>query len=812
MSTISHPSKTGTAFHCNPLGYIQHWLVSGLSETLYDGPRAEEEVLRREGLDYNRIKAAPPSSASLNASGPFGQPWRFYYPGQNFFVEHSAFYFGLTVIDSYAFVEVESPDDSQREALLWVSGAADLWVNDAHITRFVVARYMNPDSQKVVLPLRRGINRICVQLRCFGVRDSRNLFGLQLIDPEGLSVHIPGGDSMVGAATWLDSVQTDGRERIVSSVPAPEGASITISGAAPIPWPAGSTALSLAKINPFHLTVKVEADAQTMRRLLEIPANRPVVSTEIPGDLRKARLEFIARLGTGNLTGLPLRREYLPFLARKLLGRSLETDPAKLDAILGFIDGRGDCADFALATILRLAALGLATPEESVKIRRTALSFRYWDDEPGCDAMCYWSENHSLLFHGCQLIAGRLYPGEFFSNSNRTGEAQAALGLTRCRAWFDRVEPRGLEEFNSGTYLPITIGALLNVLDFSGDATLSERAARLLDRIYEDLALHAFEGVVVSPQGRVYRNVLYPQESGTQALLSDATAKAPPDFPAFSNHVPSESWTGDWLVYTASSQNYRPPAHFEALMDEPVSRQYKRGDAEIILHKTPSYLLASLVVPSLSATVGEKHSHILPGMAGYQMLLWQATLGRECHVFVNHPGASFDESKSRPGYWYGDGVLPRLRQRGGVIQMIYNIPDGSKPPLNLAPKEWNTLSPEGDPQSFDLYPIPFTHVHWPSDAFDHQETRGHWLFGQKNNGCIAVWCSEVLIPHHDVLTGREFQARACRSAWMAICGSIQEHGGFESFINSCIARHPEFDAATLVLQTKGEDMLVWKNQ
>ena len=58
----------------------------------------------------------PPSSACLHAPGPFGEPWRFYHPGQNFFVEHSTFFHGLAAVDSYAFVNWNRPGDTQCQA------------------------------------------------------------------------------------------------------------------------------------------------------------------------------------------------------------------------------------------------------------------------------------------------------------------------------------------------------------------------------------------------------------------------------------------------------------------------------------------------------------------------------------------------------------------------------------------------------------------------------------------------------------------------------------------------------------------------
>jgi len=792
MNSAPSPSITTGIFPCHPLGYIRHWLVTGPHDTPYQGPKGEEYVLRRESVDHTR--ATPPASASLGEPGPFGDPWRFYYRGENFFVEHTAFYHGLTLVDSYAFTEIESSTSSPCEARLWVAGAADLWVNDGHIIRHDITRYMYPDFKMVELPLQAGINRICVRLQCFCVRDTRILFGLQILDRRGLMICVPGAEHFPAANVWLDSVRTSGRDTVTSSLPSPAGASIAISGLPPIAWPAGSTSLSLGAANPFRLSAQIVVGGQTLRRTLEIPANRTANAAEIPADLRKARLSFIGRVPAGEPAKLALRKDFLPLLARRLSGTKSDLDSAMLDAVLAFIDNRGDCADFALATLLRLESLGLATAAESAKIRHTALAFRYWSDEPGSDAMCFWSENHSLLFHGCQMIAGRLYPEEVFTTSGRTGADQAALGVKRCREWLDRIEPRGLEEFNSGTYLPITVGALLNVVDFSGDAAMSRRTSLLLDRIYENLALHSFEGVVVSPQGRVYRNVLYPAESGAQALLSDATAKAPPEFLTFSSQSSLDGWTGEWITFPASSPNYRPPTGLENAMDQPVSKCYRQGDAEIVLHKTAEYLLTSLAIPSRSTP------HFEPGMGGYQQHICQATLGSECHVFINHPGCSFDEGKSRPGYWFGNGVYPRLSQHGGTLQAIFDIPDGSERFHGRTQEEWQSPPFRAARRPYDLHPVPFTHVHWPSDAFDRQEIRDHWLFGQKNSGFIAVWCSEKLQPHDEVLTAREYRALAGKSAWIIICGSTRGHGSMESFIDSCLARQPEFTPASLILR------------
>jgi len=799
-SLSSVPDVSGTV-PLHSQGYVRHWLVTGPVETPYNGPPGDENVLRREAPDQRIVE--PPFEAAIGCMGPLGKEWRFRYPGGNFFVEYSAFFFQLTLSDSYAFTWIEADEEREQEAYFWAAGMADLWVNGNHITRLDATRYMWPHFQEVKLALKRGLNKVCIRLQCFGVRDTRILFGLQMKNPEGLHVHIPGAALQMKASRWLDGVRTEGNDSLVATQPAPSGVEVNLPGDESMAWPPGKSRVAFVNdaVVPVRVSVKISVEAQILERPFEItpPGIRAAGVESAQADVRSVYLERTA----ASIGDMAKPHKGCAILARHLLKQHSAEDAAAFAATIRFIEGRGDCADFALAALLRMAALGLAAPEESAEIRRIALAFRYWSDEPGNDGMCFWSENHSLLFHGCQMIAGGLYPDAIFSNSGRTGAEQATLGAARCVEWLDRVEPRGLDEFNSSSYLPITVGALLNLVDFSGDVRISRRAAALIDRLYEYLAWHAFQGVVITPQGRVYRNVLHPGLSGNQALLSYAGADAAITIPGRG----ASGWTGEWLAFLASSQNYEPPSQLGELTRGTLSRRYRQSDVEIVVHKTPAWILTSLAVPKPGPQAEGEHAALNPGMAGYQQHLWQATLAPDCHVFVNHPGCSTDDSPSRPGYWYGNGVLPRVRQREGVLQAIHRIPDGSGPHRVRTDGAWFWPPCTDDP--FDLHPIPFTHAHWPSRAFDREEFRGNWLFGKKGHGCIALWCSAPLEPHNDLLTGCEFRAWSCRSAWVAICGEIESDAGFEKFIQECMDRNPVFDPVALILRMGGEEPLAW---
>ena len=90
-----------------------------------------------------------------------------------------------------------------------------------------------------------------------------------------------------------------------------------------------------------------------------------------------------------------------------------------------FIAARNDCADFVIQGILRLMfwerEQRRLSPEINALMKDTVLGFKYWVDEPGDTVMYMGSENHRLLFHVAEWMAGLLFPTEEFTNSRQNG-------------------------------------------------------------------------------------------------------------------------------------------------------------------------------------------------------------------------------------------------------------------------------------------------------------------------------------------------------------------------------------------------------
>ena len=582
---------------------------------------------------------------------------------------------------------------------------------------------------------------------------------------------------LLRADRWFAGLRAEGKRSVRAHEPPPFPVTVDLSDEHPkkqagravaeVGWPEGDAAMRWDRRNVVSAEVAAEVMGQRLLRVLEFPANMTIAPSSAPTQEahRRAFLERIADSDSGGG-----RLAVTAVLARHVLGRpDAERDAATLTETLDWIDGRPDCADFPLATVVRLNAVGWGTDGQRQRMRRTMLAFRYWDDEPGCDAMCFGSENHSLLFHGSQYVAGLLLPDETFTNSGRSGREQAAIGRQRCRAWLAWRERFGFLEFLSRTYYPLTMGALMNLVDLADDEGLSRRAAALVDVMYRQLAEHSFDGVTVAPQGRVYRGIVTPHTSGAQGMLSYGERRA-------------VSADCSWAVLVAASPTYRPPGDLGDLMGRPVRKSCRQSYVRVRLCKTPHYMLSSVAIPCVYADDGGAGG-LRQGESGYQQHLWHAALGRDCHVFVNHPGASFDPSSARPGFWYGNGFLPRLAQDGPAVTAIYSIPDS--------------------------HPMQFTHAHWPTDAFDRCEMRDGWHFAARGDGYVGLWCSRPTSLETGVLTDRELRADGARVAWHCVCSHGGQAGGFEAFVESCRRAAMRFDPETLTVSRDGEVLLRW---
>ena len=247
------------------------------------------------------------------------------------------------------------------------------------------------------------------------------------------------------------------------------------------------------------------------------------------------------------------------------------------------IDGWLDCADF---DVLRLLTLWLGHGDElpervSVAIVERLRSFRYWYTDPvdleGTDERWYWSENHRLIFHTCEYLAGQALPEDTFSVTGMSGDAHRRRAAAALAAWFDEKADDGFSEWHSDVYYAKDLAPLVTLSELADDAALAERAAACCDLVLYDLALHHHRGNVGATHGRSYMK--YKASAPTQPVFAacrlcfDASDEPwPIDDGDEADLLPLQ----ESATLLARARRYRPPAVLRRIAtttDEFVDRE-----------------------------------------------------------------------------------------------------------------------------------------------------------------------------------------------------------------------------------------------
>ena len=748
-------------------GYVTTWLISGRLDTPVDPATRtivdQNQYERHQKMTiHNDDMKNPPENIEVGAPGINEElPWRYYPTGPNSFIDLYKFYFVIYRCEFWAATSIVSPRDQEVEADIWYYTSYDAWLNGEHISCCPTCQYAPMKRNRVTLSLKKGENLFFLRAQNACTRDTRNIVALSFPNEPDISVTFPGKENPTleaqrATTDWVYSLSWNG-ENVVAPTEAPEGVTFTVNGETQT-----GTVLSIApnrgvaQIHAEYGDFKIDRTLEINERIVPA-AKKECVSVE---ESRKAFLQALADRKINPDRPTDCQQFYTTY-ARLCHGMPLEENEIPIiRACLDEVDLQKDCSDFRFSYILASVKKGFFPDWLVEEIHKSALNYSYWSDEKAVGAMCYGSENHALLFYTCQLLAGQLWPDDIFVCSGRTGKEQEAVATQRIEAWIKRIEDQGYAEFLSGGYTPITVAAMLNVVDNARD-DLSERCAKLIDEIFYGIAHNTFDGVIYAPQGRIYRGVINPWKEGTQALIYYATGTASPN---------GVGVIGSWLSTFAGSK-YRLPADLNDHINQKGMYYGKAQGTRIQTFKGDHFMLTSL---PLEMVGGECFGKFKPGAVGYQQHLSYATLGGACIVYPQHPGLPYDAASIRPGYWFGNGYFPAQKQWDNVIGQVF-------------------------PLSED-FPIKFTHLYFPTRCFDAWEQDGSWLFGKRGDGYVAVWCSNKLsLFDGDRTQGCDFRSECGAVAYFTVCGDSVMNGSFESFKKYAKEFAPEFDRETLVL-------------
>lgn len=200
----------------------------------------------------------------------------------------------------------------------------------------------------------------------------------------------------------------------------------------------------------------------------------------------------------------------------KLAGFEDTSDFDVLELVSAYLGYRGDPA---------------LAPELWDKIETAILGFKYWYDQPTpegiIDDMWYWSENHQIIFHTIEYLAGQTFPNRTFTVTGMTGKEHRRHARPLILRWLEHRARFGFDEWHSNVYYPLDVKPLLTLVEFTRDREITEKAAMILDRLLFDLALHSFRGAFGATHGRSYKKdkntALHENTFNLSKLLFDQT-------------------------------------------------------------------------------------------------------------------------------------------------------------------------------------------------------------------------------------------------------------------------------------------------
>ncbi len=527
----------------------------------------------------------------------------------------------------------------------------------------------------------------------------------------------------------------------------------------------------------------------------------------------------------------------------ELANGSDSIDWNRLDGTLEYIRNEYDCSDFRLVNLVRiLYEYGEEVPGETMEeIRQVLFNFRYWWDEPGENSMCYWSENHQILFASAEYLIGQKFPDAVFPGSGLTGRERMDRAAQRINDWLQMRWDHGFIEYYSSVYYKEDIGPLINLIDYAKDPEMVTRCQIILDLLFYDIASQSLGTMFSSVSGRAYMNNRIGREaadfsglthyfwgSGEEigpgimyGMMQSDNYALPPVLREIaldtatviirqSNGLDlSELRTEGY--YGTDNRSMMMQWGMEAFTNPEVVRNSLAhvrncnmfsnaflGDFTILNYKLLHWLrlepaVVRIINPQTNGVAIQKGNTYTYKTSGYSMYTVQShqpgdygdqqhvfgmNVGTHFSIFHTHPAAEKEVDRQSPNYWVGYGHFPHSVQERNVNLSIYLIPEKKG--------------------MMESYLLDYTRAYFPSQDFDTAYLDNHYLFGKKGETYVAM------------IGARDFHFRdgamddviqpGKKSFWITEAGSASEDGSFEAFTRRIMSNRVEFDTLAMTLK------------
>jgi hypothetical protein len=741
-------------------GDVNDWLIKGFS--IHENPCRKEFVAERRNRLPKRIDYDQSLPGSFLSTKEQEKPWVVYFPWGNPRVEWSGFWFVPTHLCTYAVTGIMSPSAHQAKLFMKTCGGLTVWLNGSLVMDFTPFTRNIEQETEVLVGLQEGHNELILICEDLAERDTQYYFSMEYEGAEEIGIHVPIG-------SWTSAGKVQAVERALEAAYFPQdcvtAGDVKLCLINPLAEPLefsvvygsefdgnfkrleavlqpGADELVFGDVSDFAMDFSV---MQLETRIGSLKISKVVALQLFPrefGEIQAGTVQERKRLALSCIAdqGKP---NIHTAIARLNTGRDVSAAQNLILKGIAEINERRDCADFYLVGLFKLwkeyRHTDLFEPAFWDELKHCVLNFRYWIDEPGDDVMWFFSENHALLFHTCQMLGGQLFPDDTFTNSGESGRVQKAKGEERLLHWFERFFAEGLAEWNSSAYIPIDALGLLHIYDLAESEELRTQAKKAMDLLYYYITLNSHNGYLATTFGRSYeKEIKGHYTAGTTSMCFIGYGAGNVNCYAYSNVILCLS-------------DYVPPKAYEANLNLADGEsllfkceQGKEGYAKLYTYRTADYSMSSIY-------------NFRPGRKGYQEHVAEVFLTPEAQVWVNHPGELNCFGTGRPSYWAGNGYLPKVAQHLGLCVLQYRIDNG--------------------------HSVNFTHAYFPVSEFDRTERSGHWYFAEKDDAYIAVYARNGLeLQWCGPDSGRELRSVGYENVWVLRVSNRRESGSFERFM------------------------------
>lgn len=513
-----------------------------------------------------------------------------------------------------------------------------------------------------------------------------------------------------------------------------------------------------------------------------------------------------------------------------------------LDGTLKFIDLQYDCSDFRFVSLIRiLFDFGDRIPADvKSKIEQTILNFRYWWDEPGGNSMCYWSENHQILYASAEYLIGQKYPDTLFPKSGLTGKEHRDKARKRILDWMEMRWKYGFTEFFSNVYYTEDIGGMINLINYASDDEIVKKMEIVMDLLMYDVASQNIHTMFVSASGRAYEHSRKGgphttlggiteyywgngKEMGSGMAYGLVTPKKyvlPPviaEIGKDTNKVVIKQCSGLDIselkaegYYGTDTRSMMMQLGMEAFTNPEIIRNtlsfvrannmFTNGfisDLKVLdisllswLHLEPA--VGRFIKPPSDGVAIQKGNtytyktsdysiysaqNYHPGTYGDQQHVAGMNISNAFSVFHTHPALEVNVKSQSPNYWVGYGHLPDVGQDRNVSLAIYDLP------AKKGMMERSLLD--------------YTHAYFPKEQFDTVYVAANYAMGKKGKTYCALITKNSLSFRTN--TTDNLIQKGKKTYWIMEAGSEVEDQSFEKFRDRILSNPCAFDSINLVL-------------